>query len=382
MRAVVVAAVCLACGGAEPAADALRGLFAERVEVWQRARRDVAVRRPAGLPSAVGAPGARRHRGAVRTSVERTVYLMGTWATLVVQATDRSAGLQALERMAGVIERTEASLSTWRADSALSALNRHPVGDPFPLPAALCGLWPRLARWHRETGGAFDPAVGRLGEAWGLRTGGAAPAPEVLQAARAATGLAHFRLDPGACRVTRTADATLDAGAFGKGEALRRLIAGTAGGHPWMVDFGGQIAVGGRPAPEGWPVAVAHPARRHQAALTLDITTGSLATSGASERSWVVEGQVVEHLLDPRTGRPVRRPESATVWHDDPLAADVLSTALYVMGPDRGMDYAERHGTAVLFLTPGGDSGTAGVHARASRAFSARFPAASRVSDR
>ena len=202
------------------------------------------------------------------------------------------------------------------------------------------------------------------------------------KAARAATGLAHFRLDAGTCRVTRTADATLDAGAFGKGEALRRLIAATAGGHPWMVDFGGQIAVGGRPAPNGWPVAVAHPARRHRPALTLDLTTGSLATSGASERSWVVEGRPVAHILDPRTGLPVHRPESVTVWHEDPLAADILSTALYVMGPDRGVDYAERHGTAVVFLAPAADSGTAGVQARASRAFSTRFPAVSQVSAR
>ena len=94
---------------------------------------------------------------------------MGTWATLMVQAPDRPAGLRRLERMVGRIERAEASLSTWRADSVLSALNRRPVNEPFALPPALCGLWPKLARWPRLTGGAFDPAVGRLVEAWGLR---------------------------------------------------------------------------------------------------------------------------------------------------------------------------------------------------------------------
>ena len=141
---------------------------------------------------------------------------MGTRVTLVVQAADRAAGLHALERMVGRIERTEASLSTWRADSVLSALNQRPVDEPFELPPAVCELWPRLARWHRLTDGAFDPAVGRLVEAWGLRGGGSAPTPDVLRAARAATGFAHFRFDADTCRVTRMADATLDAGAFGK----------------------------------------------------------------------------------------------------------------------------------------------------------------------
>ncbi len=311
--------------------------------------------------------------------VERTVHLMGTWATLAVRTADRVAGLHLLEKMVGRIERTEASLSTWRAGSVLSALNRHPVNEPFPLPPALCGLWPRLARWHRLTGGAFDPAVGRLGEAWGLRTGGSVPAPEALRAARAATGFAHFRFDAETCRVTRAADATLDAGAFGKGEALRRLLAAPTDGHAWMVDFGGQIAAGGKPAATGWPVAVAHPARRHQAAMEFTLATGSLATSGASERSWVVEGRPVAHILDPRTGRSVHRPESVTVWHEDPLAADIFSTALYVMGAEQGLDYAERHGVAALFLIPDPDDDAAPVTVRASRTFETRFLALART---
>ncbi len=349
--ATVAAAVCLACGGAVPTIAEAPGRIA-------------------------GFVGARQTPAAVPIRVERTVHLMGTWATLVVEAADRPAGLQALERMVGVIERTEASLSTWRADSVLGALNRHPAGRPFGLPPPLCGLWPRLARWHRLTDGAFDPAVGRLVEAWGLRAGGAVPAPDALRAALAATGFAHFRFYAETCRVTRTVDATLDAGAFGKGEALRRLTAVSRDGHPWMVDFGGQIAVGGTPAAAGWPVAVAHPARRHQPALELVLAAGSLATSGASERTWVVEGRPVAHILDPRTGRPVHRPESVTVWHDDPLAADILSTALYVMGVAEGLDYAERHGVAALFLTPGTDSRAGPLSLRASPMFEAWFPAA------
>ena len=343
MRAgAVVAAVCLYCGATQTVAGEPRG-------------------------------------SAAPPQIERTVHLMGTWVSLVVEAADRESGLQVLERMVGVIERTEASLSTWRADSVLGALNRQPVDDPFGLPPALCGLWLRLARWHRLTGGAFDPAVGRLVEAWGLRSGGAVPSPDALRTARGATGFAHFRFDSDTCRVTRAADATLDAGAFGKGEALRGLMAAPSGGHPWMVDFGGQIAVGGKPAAEGWPVAVAHPARRHQAALALTLATGSLATSGASERSWVVEGRPVAHILDPRTGRPVHRPESVTVWHQDPLAADVLSTALYVMGADEGLDYAGRHRIAALFLIPDPDHAAEPVTVRASRPFETRFPAVART---
>ena len=376
MRATtIVAAVCLAHGGtALTVAEGPHGPFAAGAsaprmvqeahgEHWRRGLQSAGEAEVGGKPAA--AP----------IQVERTVHLMGTWATLVVETPGRAVGLEALERMVRIIERTEASLSTWRADSVLGALNRQPVGEPFGLPPALCGLWPRLVRWHGLTAGAFDPAVGRLVEAWGLRAGGAVPAPEVLGAARAWTGLAHLRFDAGTCRVTRTVDATLDAGAFGKGEALRRLGDDSVGRDPWMVDFGGQIAVGGRPVGAGWPVAIAHPARRHQVALALTLTTGSLATSAASERSRVVDGRLVAHILDPRTGQPIHRPESVTVWHEDPLAADILSTALYVMGADEGLDHAGRHGIAALFLIPDPDRDAAPVTIRASRTFETRFPA-------
>ena len=65
-----------------------------------------------------------------------------------------------------------------------------------------------------------------------------------------------------------------------------------------------------------------------------------------------------------------------TVWHEDPLAADILSTALYVMGADAGLDYAERHGVAAVFLVPDPADGAVPVAVRASPMFRARFPAA------
>ena len=311
-------------------------------------------------------------------AVQRTVYLMGTRATLVLFTTARAAGLRQLEAMVRSLERTEAELSTWRTDSVLSTLNRQPVGEPVELPAAVCALWGELTAWHRATDGAFDPAVGALSEAWGLRAAGRHPSPGQLAAARAVTGLTHFQFEASACRVTRLVDVTLDAGAFGKGEALRRLVRQPAGGGSWMVDLGGQIVVSGAPPAGGWPIAIAHPARRAETAVEITLESGSLATSGASERSYETAGGMVAHILDPRTGRPLHRPGSVTVWHEDALTADILSTALYVLGPEVGRRYADEHGFAALFLAPArGDRES--VVLRASRAFRQRFPAVARV---
>ena len=311
--------------------------------------------------------------------VERTLYLMGTRATLAVQAPDRVVALRQLDRMVRSLEQTEATLSTWRQSTELDRLNRQPVGEPFEVGSDVCALWPILIRWHEETDGAFDPAVGALIEAWGLRKGGRRPSATELTAARAVSGLKHFAFDSGAeaCRVTRLVETTLDAGAFGKGEALRRLQADRGNDLPWRVDLGGQVAVSvATRRSGGWPAAVAHPDRRGESVIDIVLDEGSLATSGASERAFSVDGERIAHILDPRTGEALYRRESATVWHQDPLVADLLSTALYVMGPEAGVQFAESHGLAALFLAPSSGGTSNGAVARATAPFARRFPEA------
>jgi thiamine biosynthesis lipoprotein len=306
--------------------------------------------------------------------IERTVFLMGTLATLVAESVDRETGLARLERMVRVIERTEAEISTWREDSVLGAVNRQPVGAPFPVPAASCGLLSRVAEWHAETNGAFDPAVGSLIDVWGLRREGRQPGDGELRAARAAAGLEHLSVDSEACTVTRRTAVTLDAGGFGKGEALDRVRAAERGrSGAWFIDFGGQMAVDGAASEGAWTVGIAHPARRGTSVLELALAAGSLATSGGSERDLLLDDGVrIGHVLDPRSGRPVSRAASVTVWHESAFVADVLSTALYVMGPDDGLAWASARGIAACFIAPVGGSGEAAF--RATAAFEARFP--------
>jgi thiamine biosynthesis lipoprotein len=118
-----------------------------------------------------------------------------------------------------------------------------------------------------------------------------------------------------------------------------------------LLDFGGQVLAIG-----DWAIPVADPRDRGRPAVTLQLRDASASTSAQSERGIEVDGQWFGHVLDPRSGRPVPPWGSVTVVHDDPLTADVLSTALFVMGPDDGLHWAETHGVAALFLihTPAG----------------------------
>ena len=284
--------------------------------------------------------------------IDREAHLMGTRARLAVYAAQRASGLSILERALAALESTEAQLSTWRADSALSRVNQTPVGDPWHADGPLCRLFADLYEWHAATEGVFDPAIGALASAWGIHANGRIPTEEELRAARQRTGLEQLAFDPVRCTVTRRGDVMLDAGGFGKGEALDRAAA-ALGPAPWLIDLGGQVMAGGlRPDGRPWLVDVAHPLQRHTPYLRVALAQGSLSTSGSSERDQTVGASRVGHILDPRTGRPAPFAGSVTVWHERALAADILSTALYVMGPDIGLRWAEARGLSVCYLIP------------------------------
>ncbi len=290
-----------------------------------------------------------------RQIVEREIYLMGTRARLVVSAASREEGLEALDRAVTVIEATETELSTWRDESAVTALNRQSVGSPWHASPRLCATFAKLYHWHAETRGSFDPAIGALTDAWDIHGQGRVPTSLELARAKATSGLHRLRFSRQDCTLTRIANVRIDVGAWGKGEALDR-VSEVFGDTAWLVDLGGQVSVGGASSDvEEWPVGVAHPLERDRPWLRLSLHSGSLSTSAGSERDLIVNGQRVAHHLNPRTGKPAAFTGSVSVWHSSGLVADILSTALYVMGPEEGLRWAEKRGLSVCYLIPEAD---------------------------
>jgi thiamine biosynthesis lipoprotein len=269
----------------------------------------------------------------------RSVHAMGTRLTLRAQRPDEAALRAALEQAVRECERIEAAGSTWRADSLFSRLNaaggkRVTLGDEWVT------VLSRALDWSRRTGGSFDPVLGALVKAWDLRRGGREPGAEALAAARMASGARLLLLEPKTA-AARLADprAGLEEGGFLKGYALGRMasVLRQAGATAGVLDFGGQLLVFGAAR----VASVAAPGDRERAAFELRLENASLSTSGTSERG--------RHILDPRTGARCPAWGSVSVVAEDAFDADVLSTALYVLGPVDGRAWAEAHHVAALF---------------------------------
>lgn len=292
-------------------------------------------------------------------TVERRVESMGTTLDLVVRMKERAPGLAASEAALAEMRRVEALLTTWKPGGELARVDAAPAGKAVGISPELFDLLAADFRWVARTSGAFDPTVAPLMRAWDLRGNGRIPTPSELAAALAATGVGKFRLDAGARTVTRLApEAGLDEGAWGKGYGLERAgaVLKREGVESALLDLGGQVlALGSDTAEKAWRVPVADPRERQRAVVELGLVDVSAATSGDSERSREVNGRRIGHILDPRTGEPAPDFGSVTVVAPSALVADILSTAYFVLGPDKGLALSERlrrEGIAneVLFL--------------------------------
>jgi thiamine biosynthesis lipoprotein len=284
--------------------------------------------------------------------VTREVFLMGTRATLTTWDRDRPRALDHLESLLLPLEQTERQLSTWLPDSEVSRINR--ASAPVPLSPTLCALLADVERWTHETAGTFDPSIGALTSAWGIHEGGRMATDPEIGDALSHSGWKHVSLDRSTCEMHLAPGVTLDVGAFGKGAALDRARQAVPAAIPWMIDLGGQVAVGAAPPGRpGWTVFIADPERRTTPALEVTLTGGSLSTSAGSERDVHVNGRRISHHIDPRTGRPAAFDGSVSVWHEQALAADALSTALYVMGEREGLRWAGEHDVAACYLRDG-----------------------------
>jgi thiamine biosynthesis lipoprotein len=171
-----------------------------------------------------------------------------------------------------------------------------------------------------------------------------------------------LELDLQAGTVTRHAEVWANLSGIAKGYGVDRAAEGLdrLGLTDYMVEVGGEIRTRGRNG-EGraWQLAIERPDAMPQRALRiLPLDGKALATSGDYRNFFMHQGRRYSHEIDPASAAPVAHAlASVSVVADDCTLADAWSTALFVLGPERGMAAARRHGLAAYFIVRQGNEG-------------------------
>jgi thiamine biosynthesis lipoprotein len=217
-------------------------------------------------------------------------------------------------------------------------------------------------RYHALSGGSFDITAGPLIRLWGFIGGRRkAPSDKEIAFARSLLGTEKLELDPVSSTARLPAKGMeVDLGGIAKGYAVDRAVEvlKSAGVVRAVVNAGGDLFVlgGASECPEGIHVGIRHPLAEGKLLGWTAVREGAVATSGSYENYFIKDGRVYSHIIDPGTGYPVEGVLSATVLASTAMEADALATAFFVMGPEKGVELAEKlpRVEAMIVYTRGG----------------------------
>jgi FAD:protein FMN transferase len=296
-------------------------------------------------------------------TIEFSGPTMGTTYSVkvVVDWPERGAGARGAldDTIRGELERVNALMSTWDAESELSRFNQSTSLEPFDVSPETFDVFRWAVDLGELTGGAFDVTVAPLVDAWGFGPEGmraSPPTDDDIARLREATGAHQLELNDTTMTVRKVrADVRCDFSALAPGFAVDQIWTRLEGlgETDFLIDVGGELRARGlNDAGAPWQIGIERPeAAGRVVERMVPITDLAIATSGDYRNYYEADGERLAHILDPRTGRPIRhRLASVTVLDELAVRADALSTALMVLGPDDGFALAEELDLAALLL--------------------------------
>ena len=218
--------------------------------------------------------------------------------------------------------------------------------------------------YYELTGGKVNVAMGSVLYLWHVaRNDGIndpvhaqLPDAEALKEAAEHTDMGNVIIDEAASTVYLSDPAMrLDVGAVAKGWALQRVCENAPSGL--LISVGGNVCATGPRSSDGtdWVVGVTDPAGGESYLHTLYLNKGSVVTSGDYQRTYMVDGKLYHHIIDPDTLYPSSYWSSVTIVCADSGLADALSTALFLLPLEEGQALISSCGAEALWVDPAGN---------------------------
>lgn len=249
-------------------------------------------------------------------------------------------------------------LSNYDAESEISLFNlSENIGEWVPADETLVKVLAKAQTISEQTNGAFDVTVAPLVELWGFGVKEVTQPPSTESIAQELRRVNYrlLELDENNNTLRKLSNIKLDLSGIGKGYGVDHIAEVLADQRcsDFLIDIGGEIRVQGHNAlSHSWRIGIEVPDGTGQSDAFLNLSSGALATSGSYRNYRVFNEKSYTHVIDPRSGYPTSHNLIAvTVYRSTATEADALATALFVMGFDDALEFAESHDIAVALST-------------------------------
>lgn len=258
-----------------------------------------------------------------------------------------------------VLDSVNNQMSTYIEDSELSKFNRFNGTDWFEVSEDLASIIAHSLLISEKSGGAFDITVGPLVNLWGFgpieRNGSYVPDEKEIKQARQSVGYKKLSVKQSTPSIKKEIGTVYgDLSAIAKGFAVDKIseYLDSAGMTDYLVEIGGEIRTHGKNhLGEPWQVGISTSDGSLGVQKVVSLEGMSIATSGDYRNYFEKEGVRYSHTIDPRTGKPITHNlASVTVVHDSCMTADALATAIMVLGPVDGFNFALQEKLSVFMI--------------------------------
>ncbi len=294
-----------------------------------------------------------------RRLVEKISYgVMDTDVT--IKAYGRNAEV-AIDAAFDEINRLDALLSAHDPDSEIWAVNRNAGVSPVEVSRDTLYVVERALYFAQITGGAFDPTILPVMSLWGFgKPTASVPRPSELADALKLVDYRKVLVDSESSTVFVTDYGMgLDLGGIAKGYAVDKMaeVMRTKNVSSFLINAGGNtLTQGTKPDGSLWRVAVTDPKNPEEFIGVMPSKDLAIVGSGDYQRFFIEEGVRYHHIIDPKTGYPVRGIHGTAVFLPSSTDADALSTSLFVLGPDAGDEIlAKFEGAGVIYVVEDGN---------------------------
>lgn len=252
----------------------------------------------------------------------------------------------AIEEAFNELKRVEA-LTSFHKDSGLTQINNWAGKADAKADQELIDLIDVSIKFAQLSEGAFDPTIGPIARLWNFsgNDGPRLPGSQEIEATLPLVGWKLIQTDTQNKTVSLPEqDMALDLGAIAKGYALDRAAEKmkSMGVKSALINAGGDIVAFGVKAPgKPWRIGIQDPRNPNGMIAVAEINDRAVVTSGDYERFFIQDDKRYHHILDPKTGQPAYGLQSVTIVAPDGVTADALSTAVFVLGKEKGLALVE-----------------------------------------